>query len=226
MLPTPNRPQERIVYNVPQWQEKARRVKPERHNSTPLISPQPYTNHIVQSSPHLQDLPTSNRPPYQPPSPQSILPTPYYQYPPGFASYHTKPSILGPVHQRGLSMTQSMSVPYTHSLSYPMYHGGRQTVAQSQHGNVVLPHSVGRSPPYRQHHQPPVPAPLLQHPGPVSSIATPSTVNPRLPTPPPMPSYMHSNPGPPSGQVSAPPMFMQLPYSPPQGHQDRQETRD
>ena len=219
MLPTTNRPQERILYNVPPWQGKARRVKPER---PPLISPQPYTNHVIQPPPH---LPTPNMSPYQPPSPQSILPTPYYQYPPGFSSYPAKPSILGPVHQGRVPMTPSMNVPFSHSPSYPMYHGGRQTVVQPQYyGNVVLPHSVGRSPPYRQHHQPPVSASLLQHSGPVSSISTPSTANPesytRFPNPP-MP-YMHSNPGPPSRQVSAPPMFIPLPYSPPhQGHKDR-----
>ena len=211
--------QERIIYNAPvQGNRKRNKSKGHTpHHSNPMMSPHPFTNQTLPPQPHLQS------PPYQARPPQSILPTPYL---PGFPcqGYSANPSI--PYQPQGnVPMAPSMNVAYSPPTSYPMHPHNVQMVSRPRHASVLLPHSVGRSPPYRQYEHTPQPTTLFQPP-PASCVYTPTSGYPenyRREHNPPM-SY---NPRLQTRNAPTPPAYYQLPYSPTQeGPKDRSKTRD
>ena len=150
------RSQERLVYNVGPSPRKPRREQRPPSGQRPLhmMPVQCFAHHTLippnsSSRPLLPSTPVHMTHAYLPPA--SIPTSVYNQYPPGLG-YPTNISAAATVHPGTVPMPLvSRNVPYSRSSSYPLHHSERMVTPQPQtQYPSVLPHSVHRSPPYRQ----------------------------------------------------------------------------
>jgi hypothetical protein len=188
-----------VVYNVPTPKRREKTPPGGVHKPNPVM-PQTYTNSSLIPNnplfppPHPLLLPTSAAVhQHSPVSRQG--PFLYPQYPSGFPNFNASHGILQA--PRG-TPPPALSLPYGRSNSYPSPYP--HMVVRPRY---VMPHTAGRSPPYRQYDQ--QPSALFQHP-PVGTPTLigqdPHAIRQSIPT-----HYTQSNPGLPSQHLSAPPVY-------------------
>ena len=157
------RSQERLVYNVGPSPRKPRREHkpPNEKYSTNTLPMQHSANYTLiptndSSRPRALLSSTPGLMPHPRPPPVPIPISVYNQYPPPGLGYPTTISPVAAVYPGAVQRPLvSRNVPYSRSNSYPMHYAERMITPQplTQYSSV-LPHSVHKSPPYRQIQQP------------------------------------------------------------------------